>query len=128
MSVLKNDGIFRLESGSPNLSFSKFYQNLQMLNCCIQHRLRHEKETNNTGDDNVVEQDDDGEEFFECQSNISPSKSNLTELPPEGRLKPCGDLKLLHADEILYIPETQVSFEREISMTFRMHRSRNVHR
>lgn len=78
-----------------------------MLNCCIQHRLRFEKETNNA--DNIVEQDEDGEEFFECETNISPSKSNLTELQPEGRLKPCGDLKLLHADEILYVPETQVS-------------------
>lgn len=80
-----------------------------MLNCCIQHRLQHEKDTSNA--DNPVEQDEDGDQFFECLSNISPSKSNLSELQPEGRLKPCGDLKLLHANEILYIPETQVSMK-----------------
>ena len=107
MKLLNEEKTFRLESGSPNLSFSKFYQNLQMINCCIQHRLQHEKDTSNL--DNVVEQEEDDEQFFECQSNISPSKSNLTELQPEGRLKPCGDLKLLNANEILYIPETQVS-------------------
>jgi hypothetical protein len=101
---------FRLESGSPNLSFSKFYQNLQMLNCCIEHRLRHENDT--TTQENLVEQDEDGDQFYECSSNISPSKLNLTELQPEGRLKPCGDLKLLHTNEILYIPITQVSEKR----------------
>jgi hypothetical protein len=78
-----------------------------MLNCCIEHRLRHQNDTINV-ESQQVEQDDDGDEFYECSSNISPSKSNLTELQPEGRLKPCGDLKLLHTNEILYIPITQV--------------------
>ncbi|CAF0919567.1 unnamed protein product [Rotaria sp. Silwood1] len=96
-----------LESGSPNLSFSKFYQNLQMLNCCIEHRLRHQNDTTNI--DNPIEQDDDDDDdqFYECSSNSSPSKSNQTELQPEGRLKPYGDLKLLHTNEILYVPITQ---------------------
>jgi len=78
-----------------------------MLNCCIEHRLRHQNDTINV-ESQQVEQDEDGDEFYECSSNISPSKSNLTELQPEGRLKPCGDLKLLHTNEILYIPITQV--------------------
>jgi hypothetical protein len=78
-----------------------------MLNCCIEHRLRHQNDTINV-DNQQVEQDEDGDEFYECSSNISPSKSNLTELQPEGRLKPCADLKLLHTNEILYIPITQV--------------------
>ncbi|CAF3682762.1 unnamed protein product [Rotaria sordida] len=97
-----------LESGSPNLSFSKLYQNLQMLNCCIEHRLRHENDTINI-DNNPMEQDnnDDDDQFYECSSNISPSKSNQTELQPDGRLKPYGDLKLLHTNEILYVPITQ---------------------
>ncbi|CAM4952153.1 unnamed protein product [Rotaria socialis] len=96
-----------LESGSPNLSFSKFYQNLQMLNCCIEHRVRHENDSTTTTVDNPIEPDEDGDQFFECSSNISSSKSNLTELQPEGRLKPCGDLKLLNSNEILYVPVTQ---------------------
>ncbi|CAF3964602.1 unnamed protein product, partial [Rotaria magnacalcarata] len=97
-----------LESGSPNLSFSKLYQNLQMLNCCIEHRVRHENDSATTTTvDNPIEPDEDGDQFFECSSNISPSKSNLTELQPEGRLKPCGDLKLLNSNEILYVPVTQ---------------------
>jgi hypothetical protein len=77
-----------------------------MLNCCIEHRLRHENDTINT--DNPTEEDEDGDQFYECSLNISSSKSNLTDAQPEGRLKPCSDLKLLHTDEILYIPITQV--------------------
>lgn len=96
-----------------------------MLNCCIQHRLQHEKETSNL--DDVVEQEDDGEQFFECLSNISPSKSNLAELQPEGRLKPFGDLKLLNANEILYIPETQVSAKGGNRYCLKTNHCRNVH-
>jgi hypothetical protein len=77
-----------------------------MLNCCIEHRLRHENDTINV--ENPIEQDEEGDQFYECSSNIPSLKSNLTELQPEGRLKPCGDLKLLHTNEILYIPITQV--------------------
>jgi len=87
-----------------------------MLNCCIEHRLRHENDTTNP--DNFVEQDEDGDQFYECSSNISPSKSNLTELQPEGRLKPYGDLQLLHSNEILYIPITQVSEKDRICIFF----------
>jgi hypothetical protein len=86
-----------------------------MLNCCIEHRLRHQNDTINV-ESQQVEQDEDGDEFYECSSNISPSKSNLTELQPEGRLKPCGDLKLLHTNEILYIPITQVIHKYETSI------------
>jgi hypothetical protein len=81
-----------------------------MLNCCIEHRLRHENDTINV--ENLNEQDEDDDQFYECSSNITSLKSNLTELQPEGRLKPCGDLKLLTSDEILYVPITQVSFRR----------------
>jgi hypothetical protein len=87
-----------------------------MLNCCIEHRLRHENDSTNT--ENIVEQDEDGDQFYECSSNISPSKSNLTELQPEGRLKPCADLKLLHTNEILYIPITQVLHQFKFSMIY----------
>ncbi|UJR36425.1 hypothetical protein I4U23_029148 [Adineta vaga] len=95
-----------LESGSPNLSYSKFYQNLQMLNCCIEHRLRHQNDITNM-ENAIGEQDEDGDEFFECSSILSPSKSSLADLQPEGRFKPCGDLKLLNTNESLYIPITQ---------------------
>ena len=101
-----------LESGSPNLSYSKFYQNLQMLNCCIEHRLRHQNETTASASTDTpveVEEDGDGDQFYECSLNLSTSsKTSLTDLQPDGRLKPCGDLKLLRSDEILYIPITQV--------------------
>ncbi len=107
---------FRLESGSPNLSFSKFYQNLQMLNCCIEHRLRHENDTPNI--ETLAELDEDGDQFYECSSYISLSKPNLNEIQAEGRLKPCGDLKLLHTDEILYIPITQVINKFRFSMIY----------
>ncbi|CAF1416356.1 unnamed protein product [Adineta steineri] len=103
-----------LESGSPNLSFSKFYQNLQMLNCCIEHRLRHENDTTTVEEQQQPPQpqpqpelDEDGDEFYECSSTVPLSKSNLSELQPDGRLKPCGDLKLLYSNDILYIPITQ---------------------
>jgi hypothetical protein len=59
--------------------------------------------------ENPVEPDEDGDEFYECSSNISSLKTNLTDIQPEGRLKPCGDLKLLNSDEILYVPVTQVT-------------------
>ncbi|CAF1582326.1 unnamed protein product [Adineta ricciae] len=95
-----------LESGSPNLSYSKFYHNLQMLNCCIEHRLRHQNDTTSV-ENQSGEQDEDGDEFFECSSVLASSKANISDLQPEGRLKPCGDLKLLNSNEILYIPITQ---------------------
>lgn len=105
-----------LESGSPNLSYSKFYQNLQMLNCCIEYRVRRQKEANictenktNTDLEVINEKtendDDDDELFYECETN-----SNLVDIQPEGRLKPYGDLKLLDHEEILYVPLTQVHF------------------
>ena len=99
-----------LESGSPNLSYSKLYQNLQMLNCCIEHRLRHQNETTAATDNSIeADEDADGDQFYECSPNLSAaSKSSATDLQPDGRLKPCGDLKLLHTDDILYIPITQV--------------------
>lgn len=77
-----------------------------MLNCCIEHRLRHQNDIINP--EGPFEQDEDGDQFYECSSNVSFSKSNLTDIQPEGCLKPCGDLKLLNSDEILYIPITQV--------------------
>ena len=93
-----------LESGSPNLSYSKFYQNLQMLNCCIEHRVQLQQENNPA--DTSAEIDEDGDLFYECESN--PTKPNPDEIQAEGRLKPCADLKLLDHDEILYVPITQV--------------------
>jgi hypothetical protein len=87
-----------------------------MLNCCIEHRLRHENDTINI--ETPVEQDDDGDQFYECSSYISLSKSNLTEIQPEGRLKPFGDFKLLHTDENLYIPITQVIHKNNIEFVF----------
>ena len=105
-----------LDSGSPNLSYAKLYQNLQMLNCCIEHRVRHQNET--TNQDNPVDVDEDGDQFYECSGNFSSSKANPNELQPDGRLKPCGDLKLLRANETLYIPITQVC-----SHTHNRHRS-----
>ena len=75
-----------------------------MLNCCIEHRRRHENEATSSLE-NSLEQDEDGDEFYECSSTLPAVKSDGQ---PEGRLKPCGDLKLLNSDEILYIPVTQV--------------------
>ncbi|CAF0846918.1 unnamed protein product [Didymodactylos carnosus] len=103
-----------LEPGSPNLSLSKFYQNLQMLNCCTEYRLRHQQQQSERAQQVGANSDDSGEEeFYECDAssiqNLSLSKVNSDELviQPEGRLKPFGDLKLLKSDEILYIPITQ---------------------
>lgn len=80
-----------------------------MLNCCIEHRVRHENDSAMSVDaPNESVNDEDEDLFFECSSTVSPSKSNLTDVQPEGRLKPCGDLKLLHSNEILYVPITQV--------------------
>jgi hypothetical protein len=116
---------FRLESGSPNLSFSKFYQNLQMLNCCIGHRLRYQTDTTTvtttttpTIVENQEEPDEDGDQFYECSSNIASSKSNFIDLPADGRLRQCGDLKLLNSNEILYIPVTQVIYDLVYSMIY----------
>ena len=93
-----------------------------MLNCCIEHRLRHENETSSL--DNSLEQDEDGEEFYECSSSISPLKSDSQ---PEGRLKPCGELKLLNTNEILYIPVTQVFGQIRMKSREKIFFFRNVH-
>ena len=63
-------------------------------------------------------EDDDEDDFFECSETMddeysfisSPTQENLPKDAEEGegRLRPCGELKLLHQPErILYVPITQ---------------------
>ncbi|XP_013395929.1 rab3 GTPase-activating protein catalytic subunit-like [Lingula anatina] len=59
----------------------------------------------------LLGEDCDNEEAISLASDLSGSTDVRYEdsvtLQPEGRLRPCGELKLLRRDEILYIPITQ---------------------
>ncbi|CAL1276603.1 unnamed protein product [Larinioides sclopetarius] len=96
-----------LDPGSPNMTHCLLHQKLQMLNCCIQRKKSREWQQQ----EEVSESED--EEFFECETaSISSFDGTSRKKLPEGRLMQLGDLKLLHHDEPLYIPITQVHFFR----------------
>ena len=62
-----------------------------------------------------TEEEEEGEdEFFDAPDEDleEPDTAQQQRLPwnqPEGRLKPCGTLRLLETGDRLYIPVTQVS-------------------
>lgn len=72
------------------------------------------------GDDEILEGDgeeeggaketskDEGEKGADARTETPEDEEEEKTLKPEGRLKVCGNLKLLHSDEDLYIPITQV--------------------
>ncbi|SPP79972.1 rab3 GTPase-activating protein catalytic subunit [Drosophila guanche] len=108
-----------IASGYPDTRTCLLHQKLQMLNVCVERRVK--REANSTRKEQQQQQqqaqvisDDEEEdegEFFDCdephQGSGSPIKAVLS-LKPEGRLRRLGDERLLdEPEEYLYIPETQ---------------------
>lgn len=100
-----------------------------MLNCCIEHKKARDGARKDAADENGLlapqvspgkskeSWSDSEDEFFECLSDAEDMKDTPADgvkgagakIKPEGRLQPHGKLTLLHSDEPLYIPVTQVS-------------------
>ncbi|KAF2348475.1 Rab3 GTPase-activating protein catalytic subunit, partial [Trinorchestia longiramus] len=110
------------EPPPPDMAACLLQQKLQMLNCCIAHRERRERGTStattsaaaSAGKASFLGFDED--EFFDCVSDeeekeTDTSKENNDELSswdePEGRVRVCGELRLLRAGRRLYVPATQ---------------------
>ncbi|KAK3875371.1 hypothetical protein Pcinc_019752 [Petrolisthes cinctipes] len=113
--------------GPPDLASTLLHQKLQMLNCCIARRNAREQATHISGCEDMEEED----EFFECEEEVEDEEDERSSSSnnrgggvvrggaggggagwsswdkPEGRLKRCGTLRLLHTGEPLYIPVTQ---------------------
>ncbi len=88
----------------PNLGMCLLHQKLQMLNCCIEQKIKRESKQNE------VKNNDSDDEFYDCNEEQSNDDNNepIISSKPEGRLSKCGDLKLLNNElEPLYIPITQ---------------------
>uniref|UniRef100_A0A1A9WMC7 Rab3 GTPase-activating protein catalytic subunit n=1 Tax=Glossina brevipalpis TaxID=37001 RepID=A0A1A9WMC7_9MUSC len=119
---------FEVSLGFPDTKTCLLHQKLQMLNVCIERRLEREFKAHRQTKDYIPENDlnlsdslNDEDEFYDCldheeretagdAENVLLSKCTETEKvanKPEGRLKRLGNLKLLDADEYLYIPITQ---------------------
>lgn len=111
-----------LDPGPPNMTHCLLHQKLQMLNCCIQRKKSREWQQLKTSLESVSEMvppavsstqcsESDDDEFYECNENSSSSSSadskGCRRKHAEGRLRPFGDLQLLHHEEPLYIPVTQ---------------------
>ncbi|KAJ0070544.1 hypothetical protein NL108_015537, partial [Boleophthalmus pectinirostris] len=117
--------IHGLSSGAPDLRCCLLHQKLQMLNCCIERKrsrdeAHREQSPGGGSSDGAAASPSDGaaapstsweswsdseDEFYECVSDLS--ESGHGDRKPEGRLRAHGDMKLLHADQPLYIPVTQ---------------------
>jgi len=105
-----------------------------MLNCCIERRKARESAANRDVliTDNNDNDDDDDDEFYECETdsaaaagtpesamspmyhndadgarNMSAEFADSLQYQADGRLKPCGDLRLLSVNDRLYVPVTQ---------------------
>ena len=101
-------------SEAPDLGMCLLQQKLQMLNCCINHRATREKLANQKDDSVGTEEDFD--EFYDCVSDEEEEEEE-EEVPtqgysewnkPEGRLKTCGNLRLLSPPNFrMYVPVTQ---------------------
>uniref|UniRef100_A0A0R3RTV4 Rab3 GTPase-activating protein catalytic subunit n=1 Tax=Elaeophora elaphi TaxID=1147741 RepID=A0A0R3RTV4_9BILA len=107
------------ESLAPDLSTCKFHQNLQLLQCAVEAKKR--RESNNSFMQkwqlckpghitfDVAEED----EFFDASESLEENyKAKSREEPDsseaEGRLKPCGTLRLLQfPNRPIYEPVTQ---------------------
>lgn len=96
----------RIEPGTPDLGSCLLHQKLQMLNCCIEQKIKREKLVNELLDKKSKQEDSD-DEFFDCNEDEPMDSSTSGPQQPEGRLSKCGDLKLLNIDEDMYIPITQ---------------------
>ncbi|XP_031567041.1 rab3 GTPase-activating protein catalytic subunit-like [Actinia tenebrosa] len=120
----------RLKLEPPDLGYCLIHQKLQMLNCCIERRRiskmrasssscgespsksldnQNNKDKNSQPASSTSSSDDD--EFFEAVESLSVLEKKLSEeennFIVKGRLRQCGDLRLLACDEPLYIPITQ---------------------
>ncbi|XP_047740524.1 rab3 GTPase-activating protein catalytic subunit isoform X2 [Hyalella azteca] len=117
------------EPPPPDLASCLLQQKLQMLNCCIAHRERRERGTAaasvaaaaagsaaaGSAGTSLLGFDED--EFFDCVSDDDEEKdadsskeSNdglMSWDEPEGRVRRCGELRLLHSRRRLYVPATQ---------------------
>lgn len=97
-----------------------------MLNYCIERKKAremqlYEKKTSGSEDNSSEEEffecnDPDVDkrsvdEFYSCNQESAKLRDSLTEsdnYSAEGRLRQCGNLKLIQNNETLYIPVTQV--------------------
>ncbi|XP_043200635.1 rab3 GTPase-activating protein catalytic subunit-like isoform X2 [Amphibalanus amphitrite] len=105
-----------VEEGSPSYNTSLLHQKLQMLNCCIQKRaqgMKSSQDALDSGEAKAEDETEDDDEFFDAPDEGPSEEADCARqqrLPwnqPEGRLKPCGSLRLLETGERLYIPVTQ---------------------
>lgn len=114
--------------GFPDTKTCLLHQKLQMLNICIERRLEREVKAHRQVPGYVTESElnlsdsfNDEDEFYDCldheeretagdAENVLSSKSTKVEKDTnkaDGRLKRLGNVKLIAADEYLYIPVTQ---------------------
>lgn len=110
-----------LNSGSPHLGSGLLYQKLQMLNCCIERKKYQEQLALQRASTTREANSSDEDEFYDCdeeeykgEEKEEPSASSKDQTfqdsvsqVAEGRSRKCGDLKLLHVDQPLFIPITQ---------------------
>uniref|UniRef100_A0A2R5LMV7 Rab3 GTPase-activating protein catalytic subunit n=1 Tax=Ornithodoros turicata TaxID=34597 RepID=A0A2R5LMV7_9ACAR len=111
------------EPGAPNLATCLLHQKLQMLNCCIERKMKRERrqqvvESSTQMRSGSSESDED--EFYECPDEFSveakkdsnatkrdPSSAESSERVGEGILRQCGNMTLLGTSKPLFIPVTQ---------------------
>ncbi|XP_039258100.2 rab3 GTPase-activating protein catalytic subunit-like [Styela clava] len=67
-----------ITSGNPDLRCCLFHQKLQMLNCCIQHKINREKNQNSVIDD--LPQEDEDSENLDKTENKDVDSSNETNM------------------------------------------------
>ena len=85
-----------LPEGAPDLATCLVHQKLQMLNCCILHRIEREEKVEKK--EGLVD-DTEEDEFFECDDEEYSSSSSKDFIhswdKPEGRFKKFENMKLL---------------------------------
>lgn len=109
-----------MAKGFPDTRTCLLHQKLQMLNVCIERRLKREESVKSPQlwhEQQLLEDDDDNdteEEFYDCDEDggnssrtSSPVKAADVASNAEGRLKRLRNLKLLDAEDFLYVPITQ---------------------
>uniref|UniRef100_A0A1B0AGW9 Rab3 GTPase-activating protein catalytic subunit n=1 Tax=Glossina pallidipes TaxID=7398 RepID=A0A1B0AGW9_GLOPL len=120
--------LLTISLGFPDTKTCLLHQKLQMLNVCIERRLEREFKAHRQAPGYVTESElnlsdslNDEDEFYDCldheeretagdAENLWSSKSTKVEKDAnkaDGRLKRLGNVKLIAADEYLYIPVTQ---------------------
>lgn len=89
-----------------------------MLNLCLKRKVQEPYEGQYSSIMNSVDDSDENDEFFDCidlvkeaeiENEFDPNNIKMEKISkPEGRLKRFDDnIKLLNADDYLYIPITQ---------------------